>query len=656
MAAEVGTAFVSIIPTTKGFESQLARQMSPPIMKVGRDSGRRFGGAFGLGLKALGAGALAGVGLGAFVKSVSGVEAEFSQTMNVLGAVAKVPQAQLTQLSNLALKMGADTVFSANEAASAMLELAKGGLTAAQIRAGALQSTLTLAAAAGTDMGTAATIMSNAMNTFGLSARSTPKLTAALAGGANASTASIESLGQALQQVGPGAVNAGLNINETVAALAAFDNAGIKGSDAGTSLKTMLARLVPQTARAAKGMRELGLDFTDTEGNFLPLVDIAGQLQGALKGLSEGARTKALNSIFGSDASRAASVLATEGVAGIRKFIKATQDQDAAQAAAQARMKGTAGAVEQLKGSFETAQLRIGQALAPAIQKGAQLGTKALNGLANNVPKLVKKIQDPFGTFQTEILPKLRKVWDYLKNTLGPALLDFGRTVAPEVRDAIKSVATSVRRVLDAFSTGDGKGGQFSKTLIAVKVAAQLAKNQLRLAALNVRILAEAFRVLTFVPRMLGGVAGKILSAFVRPILNAFGFIVNAAAKAFGWVPGLGPKLKSAADKFAIFKTRAFAALDGFGKKGTQLGTDFTTNLAAAILGGNKKVAPAVAQGTANKVRANASALLGADSRRRGGGAGDINVTVNNPKPERASESTPTAIQRATRAAGWAAA
>ena len=211
-----------------------------------------------------------------------------------------------------------------------------------------------------------------------------------------------------------------------------------------------------------------------------------------------------------------------------------------------------------------------------------------------------------------------------------------------------------MKSVLDTFDTGDGQGGKFNTTLVAVKIAARLASAQLKVMATNVRILAGAFKILTFIPRTLGTVAGKIVGVFVRPIINAFGFIVNAAAKAFGWVPGLGGKLKNAAASFAVFKARALAALDGFDKVGFQVGTAFATNLAAAIAG-NGKVTTAVAQGTANKVRANASSLLGVD-RRKAGGAGTVNVTVNNPKPERASESTTTAIARATSAAGWAAA
>jgi TP901 family phage tail tape measure protein len=654
MAGEVGVAYVSIVPSTKGFGSTLNRQVQKPVSTTGRDTGRRFGSAFGLGVKALGAGALVGAGLGVIAKGAVSAEADFSQTMATLAAATGTPKAGIKALTDLALKFGADTVFSAGEAANAMLELAKGGLTTAQIRAGALSETLTLAAASGASLETSATILSNAMNTFGLSAKDTPKITAALAGGANSSTASIESLGQALQQVGPGAKSAGLTINDTVGVLAAFDNAGIKGSDAGTSLKTMLARLVPQSKRAAGAMRSLGVDFTDAEGNFLPIVDVAAQLKTALADVSDAERTSALNKIFGADASRAAGVLADLG-GGVGKYIKATKDMNAAQDIAKARMSGTKGALEQLRGSFETAQLRIGQALAPAIQKGAGFITKALNGLADYVPKLVKKLTDPFGTFQTEIVPRLRRFWGYLKNTLGPGLAEFAKAVIPDFVDAVKSIAGSVKGVLDTFNSGDGKGGKFNTTLLVLRGTAKLVSAMFKIAATNVKLLAGAFKLLTFIPKQLAGVAVAIVGAFIRPILNAFGKIVTAAATAFGWVPILGPKLRAASDKFAAFKTRAFAALDGFGAKGTQLGAEFTSALAAAILGGNSKVAPAVAQGTANKVRANATALLGADSRRTGG-AGSINVTVNNPKPERASESTPTAIARATRAAGWAAA
>src|SRR5690606_21709670 len=171
-----------------------------------------------------------------------------------------------------------------------------------------------------------------------------------------------------LSQVGPGAVTAGLSLNHTVGALAAFDNAGIKGSDAGTSLKTMLTRLVPQTDKAAGAMEDLGLKFTDAQGQFLPLPEIAQQLQDSFKGLSDAEKTTALNEIFGTDAARAASVLATEGAAGLQGCSGASRGVGAGAEAANGRMKGTAGAVEERGGAWETLQLRIGKGLGPAVE------------------------------------------------------------------------------------------------------------------------------------------------------------------------------------------------------------------------------------------------------------------------------------------------
>jgi TP901 family phage tail tape measure protein len=151
--------------------------------------------------------------------------------------------------------MGADTVFSANDAAGAMLELAKNGISPAVIQAGALKSALTLAAAGGVSMEEAATTMGNAINAFGLKGSQSASVAAALAGAANASSASISSLSQGLAQSATAAHQAGLSIQETTAALAAFANAGIQGSDAGTSLKTFLQRLVPQTKKARRRWR-----------------------------------------------------------------------------------------------------------------------------------------------------------------------------------------------------------------------------------------------------------------------------------------------------------------------------------------------------------------------------------------------------------------
>ena len=331
--------------------------------------------------------AIAGVGgLAALAKSSVDTEREFSLTMRTIQANTNATSTEIDKMAKLAVKAGGEMGFSARESAGAMLELAKAGLETKTIMGGGLAGTLKLAAAGGTDLATASTIAANAMNAFSLAGSDMDKIAAALAGGANASTASVESLGIALSQVGPGATIAGLSLQETVATLAAFDNAGIKGSDSGTSLKTMLTRLVPGTKAAANEMARLNLDFTKADGSFVSLEQIAGRLKTSLGKLSAEERTNALRKIFGSDATRAATVLMREGASGIRKYIDATKDQSAAQKAVNARTSGTEGAIKRLNAAVEKAKLRIGNELAPAVVKGADaFGDKLLPALETGI-------------------------------------------------------------------------------------------------------------------------------------------------------------------------------------------------------------------------------------------------------------------------------
>lgn len=383
MSTVVASAFVSLVPTSRGFGAAAQRQIGGELGKV---KGKIAGLAGGLGIAKL-------------VKDSVGLEAQFSRTMSTLAAATKAPASEIAGIRDLAMQLGADTAFSANEAGDAMLELAKAGIPLKDIMGGAAQGTLLLATAGGTNLANAATIASNAMNTFNLRGKDMGAIAAALAGGANASSASVESLGQALSQVGPGAVNAGLSLQQTVGVLSAFDAAGIKGSDAGTSLKTMLARLVPQTDKASAAMKKYNLDFVDAEGNFVSVTEVAKQLKTNLGSLGEAERARALNTIFGSDATRAATVLMKEGAKGIGEYIKATHDQAAAQEMADAAMSGTAGSMERLSGAVETAKLELGQALAPAAQTVADtLAEDVIPALVDTMKWMVDN-KEVVGTF-----------------------------------------------------------------------------------------------------------------------------------------------------------------------------------------------------------------------------------------------------------------
>jgi len=383
-----------------GDTDRLSRQvdMAPAHAK------RMSAGFASAGLKIGGtlAGLAGGAGIGALVTSSVKAAASFETMLRQIAVAAGAPASAVQGLSDLAIKMGKDTTFSAQQAADAMLELAKGGLSEAQIRAGALEQTLTLASAGGLELGEAASYMVQGLSVFNLRADKAADVAAALAGGANASTASVQDMGMALSQVGSGAKNAGLNLQETVAVLSAFAQNGIKGSDSGTTLKTMLARLSPQTKEAAVLMKQLGLNFVNAKGNFKDITDVAQQLHDKLGPLSEAQRTNALNTLFGSDASRAAAVLMKEGARGLEVYLRATNDKTQADKLAKAATEGTAGAMEQMNGAIDTAKLQLGMALAPLV-----------TDLAGHVGDLA----DAFGE---KAVPQVKAFIDGMQNGTGP--------------------------------------------------------------------------------------------------------------------------------------------------------------------------------------------------------------------------------------------
>jgi len=408
---------------------QASRSLDRLGDKVDR-TGKRFHGFAGSAARPLLALAGAG-GVGALIGSSVKLAASFETTMRQIAVATHTPAAGMKNLSDLALKMGADTTFSAKDAGNAMLELARGGLTAAEIKGGALGSTLTLAAAGSLELGEAAGFVVQGLKTFNLGADKAASVAAALAGGANASTASVQDMGLALSQVGPGAVTAGLSLQETTAVLAAFAQNGIKGSDAGTSLKTMLTRLVPMTKKSASEMKKLGLNFIDANGEFKSITDIAEQLHDRLGPLSAATRKQALATIFGSDAERAATILTKEGAKGLEKFIKATNDKTQAEQLAKAATSGTAGALEQMKGSIETAQIALGTALAPAVTDIA----KKISAFAS-------------GPLTHDVIPAIGKFVEGVRSGEGPGgkLAD----VVGEIGDAAET-AWSVGRPFLSF-------------------------------------------------------------------------------------------------------------------------------------------------------------------------------------------------------------
>lgn len=347
---------------------------------------------------------------GAATSVAAGFDDAMSQVQGALGGAS----ADMDGLRNLALQLGADTVFSATESAQAMVELAKGGLTEAQIKGGALAASMDLAAAGQLNLADAAATTVQMMGSFGLGAGDATRIANALAGAANASSADVSDLTQAMSQCSAQASLAGWSLEDTAAALALFADHGVKGSDAGTSLKTMLQRLAAPTDQAAEAIAAYGLNIRDSNGKMKDISGIADELTGKLGGLSDAERDAALQTIFGSDASRAAAILMQSGSEGLAKYIEATNDATAAETMANAQKGELSWALENMGGAVESASIAFGTALAPAIT--------AVAGVIGNVAEAFASL--PAGV-QTAVAVVLALV-----AALGPLLMVIGSIVA----------------------------------------------------------------------------------------------------------------------------------------------------------------------------------------------------------------------------------
>jgi TP901 family phage tail tape measure protein len=375
----------------------------------------------------------AGVGFMA-VKAVNAA-ADYEAGLNTMQAVSGATAEQMKGISKLAIALGNDIKLpgtSAKDAAEAMTELSKSGMSIDQTMK-AVRPTLLLSAAAQISNARAAEITSNALNAFGLDASKTTKVVDLLANAANASSLEIEDVADGMKMasavfagfMGPsiGAENA---MKQLTTAMALMGNAGIKGSDAGTSLKQALLELVNPTQQQAAIMNVLmyrmkGAQITEEEyaavmegskkirdkaiesiekhnasidingnlaftasGQMRSLSDMTGILAESTAKMTEEDKAATIAKLFGADASRAMIVLTKAGKEGFDAMTETLDKNGAAQDLANAKMKGLRGAQEALKSTADTLAITFGLVLLPYVTALTQALTKATGVIAEH--------------------------------------------------------------------------------------------------------------------------------------------------------------------------------------------------------------------------------------------------------------------------------
>ncbi|QOQ37253.1 tail length tape-measure protein [Bacillus phage z1a] len=391
--------------------------------------------------------------IGRGLKSAVEESMNFEQQMANIKAVSGATGQEMSKLSELAVKYGEDTKYSSVEAGKGIEELIKAGVGLTDIINGGLEGALNLAAAGELELGEAAEIASTALNAFKRDGLSVTDAANLLAGAANASATDVHELKYGLSASAAVAAGAGMTFRDTSTALAVFAQNGLKGSDAGTSLKTMLMRLNPSTKEAYNKMKDLGLitynaqagfdflvkngiqpasrnvgdievalekyvmktegvtkwndkcdttfrelatssaflssKFYDQQGKIQSLENISGTLHESMKDLTDQQRSMALETLFGSDAVRGATILFNEGSQGVNKMYTEMSKVTALETA-NTKMNTLKGRIEQLSGAFDTMKKTIGDALAPVVSAFVAGLQKLVDGF-NALPAPVQK-------------------------------------------------------------------------------------------------------------------------------------------------------------------------------------------------------------------------------------------------------------------------
>jgi len=314
---------------------------------------------------------------------------DFDSAMSRVKAMSGATGEGFKKLNDQAIQLGQDTAFSAMQAAEGMGNLASAGFGVEEIMK-AMPGLLDLAASGGLDVATASDIASSALRGFGLDAGQSGHVADVLAKTAAGTNAEVTDLGMALKYAAPPAHALGMSIEEVSAAIGIMSNAGIKGEQAGTTLRASLIALASPSSQAADTMKAIGFNAFDATGKMLPFRDVIDRLKESTKNLTQEKKADALATIFGREAISGMMVVMDAGPAKFDELTKSFKSSDgAAKEMAKTMQDNAKSSIEQMMGSLETAAIKIEQAVAPTLRDLA----KTIEDLANKFSSLSPAMQ-----------------------------------------------------------------------------------------------------------------------------------------------------------------------------------------------------------------------------------------------------------------------
>ena len=353
--------------------------------------------------------------------------AQFEQSMANVKAITGATGKEFDTLTAFARELGATTMMSAQESADAMAFLGMAGWRTSEMMAG-LPAILDLTVASGRDFATVADIVSDNLTAFGLTASDATMYSDALAYAMSNANVNMDTLGESLKYIAPVATSAGVSMQEAVAMTMMLGDAGIKGSQAGTTLRTVMLNLTGANEKATAKLKELGVAVFDSEGKTRSFADIIRDLNKATEGMTDAQKTAIANTLVGKTAVSGFSVLLDQGADKLQAYTDGIHNSSGASAEMAEIMGDTLqGKVKIFESAMQDLQITIGNALLPTLTEGVESLTNFVTWLGQGCP-LVQEATVELGAFGVS----LDMVSEKTSNALTP-LEEYGNGILANI-------------------------------------------------------------------------------------------------------------------------------------------------------------------------------------------------------------------------------
>ena len=421
----------------------------------------------------------AGTAISAMAGYAVKVGSSFEEGMSKVSAISGAAGGDLEKLTDKAKEMGAKTKFSATEAASAFEYMAMAGWKTEDMLNG-IEGIMNLAAASGEDLATTSDIVTDALTAFGMSASDSGRFADVLAAASSNANTNVGMMGETFKYVAPVAGALGFSVEDTAVAIGLMANSGIKASQAGTSLRSIMSRLAKPTDDVQIAMDALGISLTDSNGNMKSLNEVMGDLRKGFANLSEAEKASMAATIGGQEAMSGLLAIVNASDEDFRSLQNAINNADgAAEAMAGTMQNNLKGSLTILGSALEGFGIQVYERLQTPLKKAVDEGTENVNRLARafasgGLKGVVSEAGEIFSRFADKVEGSSKVAGEIigpLRNIASEGMR-LGKAVLPTATKAFKLLAENLDVAVPLLISGVAA----IKSYTAAKTAASVIK------------------------------------------------------------------------------------------------------------------------------------------------------------------------------------